>query len=458
MQKKRYTELAAMVAARIETGDIPPGTRLPTHRNFAEKHGIALATATRTYNELKRQGLILGEAGRGMFVRDRTLPVTLGFEQGINNDLIDLVFNTPGGVTDSKIFRNGLRWVASSGDIEAMLRYQPHGGRPHERKIFANHLSFVHGDIDPEHLFITSGAQHGLAVTVMGLLLNGDMVGTDSLTYPGFKAAAALHRVPITSVSGKEGVMDPEDLGRRCREKKIKAIYLMPTVHSPLGSVMNEKTRLAIIKIARKHDLLIIEDSTYAFLETDPPPSFLSLAPDRTVHVGGFSKNIATGLRIGFLIVPDHFTSLISRAIRATTWNTPALISALVTHWIEDGTVAKLEAARRKHGARGQKICRKILLGMSIVSHPNSSLAWLPLCKGVRAEPIITRLSKKGIAVSSATPYSVSDAVPQALRIAFGGVSDEELKFSLEEIRSEFALALNNSDRETCDPGHHLQD
>ena len=441
MVKKRYMELATMVEAGIKAGDLPPGTRLPTHRNFAEKHGIALATATRTYNELRKRGLILGEAGRGMFVRDSALPITLGLEQDVNKGLIDLVFNTPGSATDSKVLREGLRWMASSGDLEAMLRYQPHGGRSHERKIFANYLSSVHGDIDSENLFITSGAQHGLAIAVMGILLNGDTVGTDPIIYPGLKAAAALHRVSLVSVSGEEGVMDPKDLERQCRKKKLKAVYLMPTVHTPLGSVMDESTRSAIIKIAHKHDLLIIEDSTYAFLETDPPPSFLSLVPERTVHVGGFSKNIATGLRIGFLIVPDRFTNFISRSIRATTWNTPALISALVTRWIEDGTITKFEATRRKHGARGQKMCRKILQDIPIISHPNASFAWIPLRKGARAEPIITRLSEKGIAVSSAVPFSVGDAVPQALRIAFGGVSEQELRFSLECIRSELTSA-----------------
>ena len=435
MVRKRYIELADMLESRIKAGDLSPGTRLATHRDFAEKHGIALATATRTYNELRRRGLILGEAGRGMFVRDGALPITLGFEQGASKCLVDLVFNIPGSAADSKVLRDGLRWMASSGDLEAMLRYQPHGGRPHERKIFANYLSRIHGDIDPENLFITSGAQHGIAVAVMGFLSNGDTVGTDPIIYPGFKASAALHRVPLVAVSGEEGVMDPEDLERQCRKKKLKAVYLMPTVHTPLGSVMDESTRLAIIKIARKYDLIIIEDSIYAFLEPNPPPSFLRLAPDRTVHVGGFSKNIATGLRIGFLIVPDRFARSASRAIRATTWNAPALISALITRWIEDRTVAKFESARRKQGARGQKMCRKILRDVPMVSHPNASFAWFPLCKGARAEPIVSRLSEKGIALSSAVPFSVGDVVPQALRIAFGGVSEQDLRFGLGCIR-----------------------
>ena len=108
MVRNRYIELADMLESRIKAGDLSPGTRLATHRDFAEKHGIALATATCTYNELRRRGLILGEAGRGMFVRDGALPITLGFEQGASKCLVDLVFNIPGSAADSKVLRDGL--------------------------------------------------------------------------------------------------------------------------------------------------------------------------------------------------------------------------------------------------------------------------------------------------------------------------------------------------------------
>ncbi|MFW8635683.1 PLP-dependent aminotransferase family protein [Cribrihabitans pelagius] len=435
----RYTELADTVALQIEAGELPPGTRLPTHRHFAEQHRVALATATRAYNELKRRGLILGEAGRGMFVRDPALPLTLGLEQDGSDGLIDLVFNIPGGPNDSEVLRAGLKRLAASGDLASMLRYQPHGGRPHERRIIASHLSSVHAPVDPESLFITSGGQHGLMIAVMGLLQKGDAVGTDPATYPGFKSVSALHGLSLCAVQGEQGVMDPDDLDRQCRQKALKAIYLMPTVHNPFGTVMGEEARRKIAAVAERHDLIIIEDSAYAFLETSPPPGFAELAPDRTIHAGGFSKSVATGLRIGYLIVPDRWRSAVSRVVRATTWNTPALISALVTHWIEDGTVAGFEAERRRSGAAGQKLCQEILAGIPMVAHENASFAWLPLAKGERAEPVIARLSEQGIAVSSAAPYAVGDAVPQAMRLAFGGISEQELRFSLEKLRSELA-------------------
>lgn len=435
MPKARYLQLADAMARAIHSGKLAPGTKLPTHRAFAEQFEIALATATRVYGELERRGMVVGEAGRGTFVRDDALPMTLGVHQAATDGLIDLVFNMPTDAADADILRAGLRKLATAGDLEAMLRYQPHGGRIHERRIMAENLDPSLGPVDPEHLLVTSGGQHGLAITALGLLRHGDAVATDTLTYPGFKSVAALQGLDLVPVEGAQGIMSPEDLDRQCRSRQIRAVYLMPTVHNPLGSVMDEATRLGLVRVARKHDLLIIEDAAYAFLETDPPPTLLVLAPERTIYVGGFSKCIATGLRLGYVIAPLVHIDRLLEAIRATTWNAPALISGLVTGWIEDGTLMSFEQARRRDGEERQQLCRAALADIPIIAHRNAGFAWLPFDATVRAEPIVSRLREAGILVSGADPFATTIAVPQALRLAFGGVAKEDLTAVLAAVR-----------------------
>ncbi|UWQ58825.1 PLP-dependent aminotransferase family protein [Leisingera caerulea] len=435
MRKARYTQLADLLSKAIREGKLAPGSRLPTHRAFAEASGVALATATRVYKELEHRGLVTGEAGRGTFVRDPGLPMTLGVHQSAAEGVTDLVFNMPGEAADAAMLRAGLRRLAAAGDLEAMLRYQPHGGRMHERRIIAGHLSPLHGPISPEQLLVTSGSQHGLAATCLGLFNHGDAIAADTLTYPGFKSAAALRGLELVPVSAPQGIMDPEDLDRQCRQRKIRAVYLMPTVHSPLGAVMDEPARRRLITVAERHSLLIIEDAAYAFLEPDPPLSFLALAPDRTVYTGGFSKNLATGLRLGYLIAPPPQTAPLLEVIRATTWNAPALISALVTGWIEDGTLNRFEENRRRDGAERHAICRSVFADLPIISHPNAGFAWLPLGKGVRAQPVVTQLKQQAISVSGAEPFATTAAAPQALRLAFGGVPKAELEGILQTVR-----------------------
>jgi DNA-binding transcriptional MocR family regulator len=428
MNKAQYIRLADELEISVHDGTLAPGTRLPTHRAFAEVSHVALATATRAYKELERRGLIVGEAGRGMFVRDPGLPLTLGVQQMSAEGLIDLVFNMPGETADADMLRSGLRRLATAGDLEAMLRYQPHGGRPHERRIIASDLQRSLSAVNPDNLLLTSGAQHGLAIIALGLLRRGDAIATDGLTYPGFKSVAAMQELDLVPVRDTNGVMDPDDLDRKCHSRKIRAVYLMPTVHSPLGSVMDEVTRRRIIEVAQRHDLLIIEDAAYAFLESDPPPGLFTLAPERTIHVGGYSKSLGTGLRMGYLIAPGRLLDALMQVIRATTWNVPALISALVTGWIEDGTLERSERNRRLDGAERQGSCRNALNGMPLVGHRNAGFAWLPLETGIRAEPIVSRLAEQGISISSAAPFAVSEIVPQALRLAFGGVPKDDIE------------------------------
>ncbi|SFU68059.1 transcriptional regulator, GntR family [Aliiroseovarius crassostreae] len=431
----RYLRLADMLSAAISEGKLAPGTKLPTHRAFAEQCNVALATATRVYKELERRAEVVGEAGRGTFVRDLGLPPTLGVHQADTEGLIDLVFNMPGGAGDAEILRGGLRRLSSAGDLEAMLRYQPHGGRTHERRIIAESLKPTLGTVLPENLLITSGGQHGLATIAFGVLQRGEAIAADTLTYPGFKSVAALQGVDVVPVEGTDGIMDPDALDRQCRVRKLRAVYLMPTVHNPLGSVIDATTRQRIVEVARAHDLLVIEDGAYAFLESDPPPSFIELAPERTIHVGGFSKSLATGLRLGYLVTPSRHIPSLLEAIRATTWNAPAVISGLVTSWIEDGTLAKSEDDRKRDGAERQAICRTSLPNLSLSAHPNAGFSWVWLGNGERAEPIVAALKKRGISASGAEPFATTTAVPQALRLAFGGIPKADLQRVLETVR-----------------------
>ena len=444
MGKARYIHLADVVSKAIEEGKLSPGTRLPTHRAFAEEFGIALATATRTYGELERRGLVVGEAGRGTFVRDLDLPLSLGVRQTAADGIVDLIFNMPTGATDADMLRAGLRRLATAGDLEAMLRYQPHGGRTHERRIIAEHLAPGLGPIDPDRLLVTSGSQHGLAIIGLALLRRGDAIATDALTYPGFKSVAALQGLDLVPVQGKQDVMDPDDLDRQCRARKIEAVYLMPTVHNPLGTVMDAPTRRRLLDVAERHNLLVIEDAAYAFLEPDPPPSLVTLAPERTVYVGSFSKNLATGLRLGYVIAHVSQTDPLLEAIRATTWNAPALISGLVTGWIEDGTLKTSEENRRRDGAERQNLCREVLAERPVVSHRNAGFAWLPLKKSVRSEPIVTLLKEQGISLSGAEPFAITTAIPQALRLAFGGVPKDELAEILQTVQRAIHSAETN--------------
>ncbi|PLC70180.1 aminotransferase-like domain-containing protein [Klebsiella quasipneumoniae] len=434
--KARYKAVVDRYAQAIRSGQLPAGSRLPTHRTLAAEERLSLATATRVYRELEEMGLVSGETGRGTFVRDLSLPPGHGVDQqAVAADVVDLNFNYPSLPAQGDALREALRQLAMAGDIDSHLRYQPHAGRLAEREIIARHLTCRHFAPDAENVLIVNGAQHGLAVTVMGLLRPGDVVAVDALTYSGFKVLAALYHLELAAIPCRAEGPDLQALHTLCQQRRVRAVYTMPTLHNPLGWVLNAGQRQALADLARQHDLLIIEDAAYARLVSRPPPPVVSYAPERTVYVTGFSKNIATGLRVGVVISPPRYRTEIERAIRATTWNTPTLISSLICAWIEDGTVARFETQKRQDARQRQQVAREVLCGLPVVSHPDSYFVWLPLGEESRADRLANALMERRISVSTAEPFCVSATIPQALRIALGSVPFDSLRPALLNVR-----------------------
>jgi DNA-binding transcriptional MocR family regulator len=432
----RYKGVVDALAADIRAGKIPPGTRLPTHRELAARAGLALVTATRVYAELAAMGLVSGETGRGTFVRDTTLSTSHGIDQrAFADDVVDLNFNYPSLPGQADMLRHALRVLASSGDLEALLRYQPHGGRVHERASVALHLE-QHGlSVPADQVLIVNGAQHGLAVVALAMLQPGDAVAVDALTYPGFKVLAQALGLQLVPLPAAADGPDLDALERLCVTRRIRAIYLMPTLHNPLGWVTPQKAREEIATIAREHGLLIIEDAAYAFLVDRPPTPLAALAPESTLYVSGLSKSVATGLRFGFVAAPTKFIPALERVIRATTWNTPALMTAIATGWLNDGTVTRLETQKRADARRRQSAARKILNGLELLGHPSSYFLWLPLPEETRADQVAAALMRETVSVSTAEPFTTTKNPPHAIRLALGSVDLDVLTQSLATVK-----------------------
>jgi DNA-binding transcriptional MocR family regulator len=424
------------LATDIRAGKIPPGTRLPTHRDLAAREGLALVTATRVYAELAEMGLVSGEPGRGTFVRESSLPSRDDVEKrAFADDVVDLNFNYPSVPGQADLLRNAMRTLASSGDLQALLRYQFHGGRPHERASVALHLERRGLSVPADQVLIVNGAQHGLAVAALATLQPGDAVAVDALTYPGFKVLAEVLRLELVPIRATAEGPDLDTLAQQCTTRRIRAIYTMPTLHNPLGWVASYDFRQQLVSIARKHGLVIIEDAAYAYLVEHPPPPLAVLAPELTFYVNALSKSVATGLRFGFVVAPTEFVGTLERTIRATTWNTPALMTAIATGWLNDGTAARLEEEKRVDARHRQVVARDVLEGLELVGHQSSYFLWLPLPGEARADQVAAALLRETVSVSTAEPFSTTHNPPHAIRLALGSVDIDVLARSLEAVK-----------------------
>ena len=436
MAEARYKQLVDELAAEIRSGRLQPGTRLPTHRRLAQRHRIALVTASRVYAELEAMGLVSGEVGRGTFVRETLLSRGVGIDQqAVAAGLVDLNFNYPSLPGQADLLRSALRQLAAGGELDSMLRYAPHGGRMHERACVARHLASRGLAAEPAQVLIVDGAQHGLAVTMMALLQPGDVIAADALTYPGFKVLAEALHLELLPIAASGQGPDPDALERLCTRRRVRALYTMPTMHNPLGWVTSMSRRRRLASIARQHGLLVIEDAAYAFLAEDPPAPLAALAPETTVYVSGLSKSVATGLRVGFVVAPQAWVPKIERAIRATTWCTPGVTTAIACGWLDDGTVGRLESEKRRDAALRQAVVDDTLAGLRCVRHPSSYFVWLPLPEETRADRVAAALMRDGVSVSTAEPFAISRHVPHALRLALGSVGLDNLRTALRTVR-----------------------
>jgi len=393
MRIARHKELVDMWVQMIRAGQYLPGHRLPTHRTFAAQHSVALATATKVYAELEQMGLVVGEVGRGTFVREwqhdgHHLLDAFSLEARPGGHRIDLAFSYPHTPQSGEMLKQAMSVLMTQADPDRLMRHQPVAGNMQTREALRAYLERRGLRIGTEQILLVTGAQQGLACAVMSLLQPGDVVAVDALTYPGFTALAQHQALELQAVPCLETGPDLVALQALMKKRPVKAIFCMPTLHNPMGWVMDMPSRQKLVALSERHNVWLIEDATYGFLVESAPPSLAQLAPHRTVHVSSLSKSVGGGLRLGYVVLPPALVQRSVRALRAIAWSQPMIPALLAAHWLEDGTVDRLETEKREAARSRQKLATQCLYGLQLHAHPDSFFVWVRLPETVRAEPV----------------------------------------------------------------------
>jgi DNA-binding transcriptional MocR family regulator len=270
--------------------------------------------------------------------------------------------------------------------------------------------------------WIVCGGHHGVLVSLLAAKLPGKSIAVEEITYSGILNQARLLGIAVVGCAYDGEGMLPESLRARCEAGAVKAVYLMPTVHNPLGNVAGLERRKAIVAVAREFDLLIIEDDAYGFLVPDAPPNYAMLAPERTFYVRGLSKSYAPSTRTGFVIAPDGFGSAIEDAIKNSTTGVSLVHTVAALELIEDGTMERAIEAKRVEGAARNAMARAIFGGI-IADGPRCSWhVWIRLPDGLTGADAQRMCEERGVLVSGADGFTVPGAnVPHALRVGMGG-------------------------------------
>jgi DNA-binding transcriptional MocR family regulator len=426
----RYRAIAEALAEDVREGRLVAGTRLPTHRDLAWKLRVTIGTVSRAYAEAERRGLVIGEVGRGTFVRSpaSAAPIMPSDVLGETRDpdFIDLTINRPGTAGEAAVMAVALQHLAAEPDLATLLDYQAPAGRREDRIAGAAFLERCGLVTAPEQVVATAGGQHAMACVIGALTRPGDTLAVEALTYPGLRALASLLHLRLVPIAIDEQGLIPEALDAACQAAPVRALYTMPTLHNPTTATLPSGRRETLAELAEKHDLALIEDDVYGFLLDAPPPPLAYYAPRRSYYITSLSKCLMPALRVGYVHAPKTQVEPIAAAVRATVYSAPPLMARIVARWIGDGTAARLIEEKRAETRRRNHRARQILAGVEFTGDPAAPHLWLTLPEAWRADDFAAAARRRDVGIIPAAAFAVVRQPPDAVRICLGAQTTAE--------------------------------
>ena len=308
------------------------------------------------------------------------------------------------------------------------LQYAASEGLPELRQWVAAELGGQGARVAPEQVLITTGSQQGLDLLAKTLLDAGSRVLVETPTYLGALQAFAPMQPRFDSVTSDEGGLTAQGLREKLQnEERPRFVYLLPNFQNPSGRMQDEARRQQLIAVCREHGLPIVEDNPYGELWYDAPPPAPLLArwPEGVLYLGSFSKILAPGLRLGYVIAPPGLYPKLLQAKQAADLHTPGFNQRVVAEVIRDGFLdrhvptirarykvqrdAMLAALARELGPAGAEWTR-----------PRGGMfVWVRLPEGLDAQALLPAAVEAGMAFVPGAPFFAGQPDPRTLRLSF---------------------------------------
>jgi 2-aminoadipate transaminase len=196
------------------------------------------------------------------------------------------------------------------------LQYSTTEGYRPLREFLADSMAKYGIQHGPDNILITTGSQQALDLIGKIFIDPGSHVVTGRPTYLGAIQAWRAYEAEFTTIPLDDDGMQVELLEDVVKQTPVRYIYVLPNFHNPAGTTLPEDRRHLLVEIARKYDLLIVEDDPYGALRytgEDIIP-IAALAPERTIYLATFSKTLTPGLRIGWSVAPAEITHRLVQA------------------------------------------------------------------------------------------------------------------------------------------------
>lgn len=461
-------QLAQRYAERIQQRLLLPGTRLPSVRECAQRHGVSPYTVVAAYDQLLAQGLLEARKQRGFFVREGA---------GRNGDtghakaerlagrpahsdapvdasvLIRGMFQAdaryapglgtlPAEWLDLAVLQTAMRRVIaqSEGSEQLALHYGEPAGDARLRQALAQRLADIGVSAAPEQILSTVGATHALDLLTRTLLSPGDAVLVDE---PGWAieyarlTQAGMRLLPVPR--GADGP-DLEVMARLVEQHRPRLYVTVSVLHNPTGNSLTLAAAHRILQLAEAGDFLIVEDDTYAFLAPNHAPRLSALdGLRRTVYVSGFSKILTPAWRVGYLAASAERSAKLTEAKLLQTLTTSPLLERAVAICLEQGQLRRhAERVQTRLDAARQRVVRLAVdAGCRFVTPPQGLFGWLDV--GVDTERLAQRLLDAGWRTAPGLLFSATRQTGTLMRVNFATAQNATFWRLLAKLRQELA-------------------
>lgn len=447
-----YQQLVEQIREYIRSGSLPVGSRLPTVRQLASDYGLTRLTVHTAYAELQAQGLIESVVGRGTFVCT-DLPIPTGLPRGARvtraqpppewlsqgvladmmrlgeqSEIISFAQVTPALETyPTAEFQRAMRTVL---DMPCALGYGPTQGELALREQIVR-LLLDRGIVTrPDNVLITAGAQQGIDLVLRACVTSDDVILVEEPTYVGLLELAAQRRQRIISIPTDQDGIQLAALEEACQRYRPRLLYLIPTFNNPTGRSLTQERRQMVLRIAREHDLLIVEDDIYGLLFYDRPAPLPLKASDsegQVIYLFSFSKVLMPALRLCAVVAAPEQMQLLTGTKRSSDLLcSPILQHALANYLKRHQLQAHIQQVRPLYRERRQAMLEALAdyLPECDWSEPAGGLCiWVNLPEQIDERQLYLSGIRKGVGFAPGSAFHVLPDRPPAMRLSFSSNS-----------------------------------
>jgi 2-aminoadipate transaminase len=313
------------------------------------------------------------------------------------------------------------------------LQYAASEGFGPLREWVAAHLAGQGMHVDAGQVLITTGSQQGLDLAAKVLIDAGSTVAVEAPTYLGALQAFAPYEPELLTVECDDDGLLPEALAAA---RGARFLYALPNFQNPSGRCMSEPRRAALVAAAQKGGLPLVEDNPYGELWYDaapPPPSLASRWPEGTVYLGSFSKVLAPGLRLGYVVAPKALGPKLLQAKQAADLHTPGFNQRVVYEVIRDGFlgdhVPTIRARYRvQRDAMAAALRAHMPPGCRWHTPSGGMFFWVELPAGTDATALLPRAVERGMAYVPGAAFFADHPKANTLRLSFVTVAPAQIE------------------------------